>query len=99
MEDDFVTIAEFPNVSEAQLYQELLEENGIDPFLPEETMAALQYPPMMGSGCRFRRRKWNGRGCCSMRRWPMVKGLRRNRMGTSVPRGRKPCRRARARGG
>jgi len=44
MEDDFVTVAVYPDLTSAQYFQSLLEENGLHPFLPGEFAIGTQPP-------------------------------------------------------
>jgi hypothetical protein len=44
--NEFVTLATFQDVGSAQFYQEILSQNGIESFLPDENAAALLFPPM-----------------------------------------------------
>ena len=46
-ENAFVTLATFQDLASAQFHQDVLAQNGIESFLPDENTAALLFPPMI----------------------------------------------------
>jgi len=47
MDKAFVTIATYPDLISAQYYRNLLEANGLHPFLPDEFSAGTQLPAIV----------------------------------------------------
>ncbi len=44
MGEELVTVAAYPDLTTAQFFQSLLEENGIDTFIPSENAIGTRYP-------------------------------------------------------
>lgn len=47
MYEEIVTVATYPNLMSAQFFQTLLQENGIQAFLPDEFSAGTQLPAIV----------------------------------------------------
>jgi hypothetical protein len=48
MEEELVTVAEFPQVLEAEAAKIFLEDNGIPAFVADENAAAMLWPNLVG---------------------------------------------------